>query len=112
MGRENNFLLDISDDCCCYILTAVAVAAATATDEQFNKTIKTDKKLSIIHFLTVEACMQISTILRNTYAQPCNILEYQKLELGGYELNYINRESKTGGLVAVYVDKMWTMLYD
>ena len=53
--------------------------------------------------------MQISTVLRNMYAQPFNISEYQKLKLD----SHISWESKTRGSVALYVDKIWTMLmYD
>lgn len=86
-------------------------------DDQYNKTINTDRKLSIIHFNS-----------RSLYANFLNIKEYLRqftktfniiaisetwidpekgtdFEYDGYELNFKNRENKTRGGVALYVDK-------
>jgi len=102
---ENNFLSNINNDCCYY------------TEEQFNQSIKMDSKMSLIHFNS-----------RSLYANFNNIKEYLKqfikpftiiaisetwinvdkgmnFELEGYEVNYVNRKNKSGGGVALYVDK-------
>ncbi len=101
----NNFFSNINDNCCYY------------TVEQYNQIIKTDSKLTIIHFSS-----------RSLYANFNNIKEYLSqfrksfkivaisetwinadkgvdFELDGYEFNCANRKNKCGGGVAVYVDK-------
>ncbi|XDV33591.1 hypothetical protein PO909_003956 [Leuciscus waleckii] len=105
LDPENNFLNNINNNCCYY------------SDDQFNMNLKSDYGLSIIHFNS-----------RSLYANFLYIKEYLShlnnpfqviaisetwltsekgvdYELNGYELNYVNRENKKGGGVALYVDR-------
>lgn len=102
---DNNFFSNITDNCCYY------------TDEQYNQTIKTDNKLSIIHFNSRSMYANFSNIkdYLNKFTKPFKIIAISEtwikadkgmdFELDGYELNHINRKNKSGGGVAVYVDK-------
>ena len=102
---DNNFFSNINDNCCYY------------TDEQYNQTIKTDNKLSIIHFNSRSMYANFNNIkdYLSQFTNPFKIIAISEtwfnadkgmdFELDGYELNYINRKNKSGGGVAVYVDK-------
>ncbi|KAL7374674.1 hypothetical protein ABVT39_005135 [Epinephelus coioides] len=100
---DNNFFSTINNNC-------------YYTDEQYNQTINTDNKLSIIHFNSRSMYANFSNIKDYLcqFIKPFNIIAISEtrinvdkgvdFELDGYELSYINRENKSGGGVAVYVD--------
>lgn len=102
---ENNFFSNINYECCYY------------TDEQFNQTIITDNKLSIIHFNSRSLYANFSNIkdYLSQFTKPFKIIAMSEtwikadkgmdFELNGNELNFINRKNKSGGGVAMYVDK-------
>ena len=98
---ENNFFCNINADCGYY------------TAEQYNKTIKADQKLSMIHFNSRSLYANFQNIQEylRQFSQPFNIIAISEtwinpergvdFEIEGYELYYRNRENKTGGGVAV-----------
>lgn len=105
LDPENNFLNNINNNCCYY------------SDDQFNMNIKSDYGLSIVHFNSRSLygnflyIKEYLTHLNNPF-QVIAISETWLTsekgvdhELNGYELNYVNRENKKGGGVALYVDR-------
>ena len=102
---DNNFLLDINENCRYY------------TDEQFNQNInKNQGNLSIIHFNSRSLNKNFKDIkdyLLN-FSQPFQIItmcetwinsgDVSDFELDGYELIHVNRQCKRSGGVAIYVD--------
>ena len=102
---DNNFFSTININCHYY------------TGEQFNRSIKTDGKLSIIHFNSRSLYANFTSIrdYLDTFSQPFNIIAISEtwlnkdreldFDMDGYELSYINRQNKGGGGVAIYVDK-------
>lgn len=104
---ENNFFSNINDKCGYY------------TDELHNQTILTDNKWSIIHFNGRSLYANFSNIKDHSsqFTNPFKIIAVSEtwikadkgmdFELNGYELNFINRKNKSGGGVAMYVDKNW-----
>lgn len=102
---ENNFLSSINKNCSYY------------TDKQFNKEIKSDRGLSVIHFkskrlnanfLNIKEYLHqfrkpfIVIAISETWLNPEKGVDF---ELEGYEMSYINRRNKKGGGVALDVDK-------
>ena len=102
---DNNFFSTINNNCHYY------------TGEQFNRSIKTVGKLSIIHFNSRSLYANFTSIrdYLDTFSQPFNIIAISEtwlnkdreldFDMDGYELSYINRQNKGGGGVAIYVDK-------
>jgi ASC-1-like (ASCH) protein len=102
---DNIFFSSINNNCHYY------------TGEQFNRSIKTDGKLSIIHFNSRSLYANFTSIRDyvDTFSQPLNIIAISEtwlnedreldFDMDSYELSYINRQNKGGGGVAIYVDK-------
>ena len=102
---DNNFFNDLVDNCC------------YDTMDQYNRTVKVDNKLSIIHFNSRSLYANFNSIkdCLSQFKQPFSIIAISEtwissekgadFDLEGYEFNYINREGKTGEGVAVYVDR-------
>ena len=103
---EGNFFNHISSKCDYY------------TEEKFNKSIKQDQGLSIIHFNSRSLYANFGKIDQylKQFTKPFNIIAVSEtwlnqekgldnLELYGYELNYRNRANKGGGGVALYIDR-------
>lgn len=105
---DNHFFPNIIDNCCYY------------TDEQYNQTIKTDSKLSIIHFNSRSLYANFNNIKEylRQFIKPFKIIAISEtwinadkgmdFELEGYEFHCVNRKNKSGGGVALYVDKHLT----
>ena len=101
---DNNFFSNIIDNCYYY------------TQEQYNQSIKAEGKLSIIHFNCRSMYANFSKIKKylQQFTNQFNIITLSEtwinmengvdFEMEGYEFNYINRNNKGGGGVAVYVD--------
>lgn len=101
---DNNFLLDINENCRYY------------TDEQYNQNIVNMGNLSIIHFNSRSLNKNFKDIKDYllTFSQSFNIIAISEtwnnsgnmtdVELDGYEFSYVNRQNKGGGGVAIYVD--------
>lgn len=101
---DNHFFHNINDNCQYY------------TDEQYNQSIKADGKLSIIHFNSRSMYANFENIKEylKRFTHPFNIIAISEtwikdvkgvdFGLSGYEFNYINRNGKVGGGVAIYVD--------
>ena len=102
---DNNFFSAINNNCYYY------------TDELYNRSIKADGKFSIIHFNSRSMYANFSLIKEylHQFSQPFSIVAISEtwinnvkgadFELEGYEFNYINRQNKIGGGVAIYVDR-------
>lgn len=87
------------------------------TQEQFDNTVKSDGKLSIIHFNCRSLYAHFSTLKEylQTFSHPFNIVALTEtwlntaldfdFELDGYEFRYLNRENKTHGGVALFIHK-------
>ena len=105
---ETNFFHSLNNDCRYY------------NEEQFNNTIKTSHKLSIIHFNSRSLYANFHNIkyYLGQFSQPFNIIAITEtwinnergmdFELEGYEMICKNRENKNGGGVALFVDKNLT----
>ena len=101
---ENNFYMNVDNNCSYY------------TEDQFNRSIKVDKSLSIIHFNSRSLYANFTAIQQylRKFTNPFSIIAISEtwlteergvnFEIAGYELNYINRKNKRGGGVAIYVD--------
>ena len=101
----NNFFHNTDIDCRYY------------TEEQFNKDINSQDKISIIHFnsRSMYANFQSIKYYLSHFSHPFNIIAISEtwfnndkgtdFEMDGYEMTYKNRENKIGGGVALYVDK-------
>ena len=101
---DNNFFSSIINKCCYY------------TDQQYNQSISSEGKLSIIHFNSRSMYANFNLIKEylNQFQQTFSIIAISEtwitedkgidFELEGYELRYINRQNKGGGGVALYVD--------
>lgn len=102
---DSNFLSAIKNNCCYY------------TDDQYNQNIKSEGKLSLIHFNSRSLYANFNNIKNylHTFYKPFNIIAISEtwidtekgidFELDGYELRYKNRQNKGGGGVAMYIDK-------
>ena len=101
---ENNFYMNVDNNCNYY------------TQDQFNRTIKPDKSISIIHFNSRSLYANFTNIQKylRKFTNPFNIIAISEtwlteerglsFEIEGYEFNYLNRKNKRGGGVAIYVD--------
>lgn len=102
---ENNLFHNINNNCSYY------------TEDEFNVTFQSDDNISIIHFNSRSLYanfLNIKEYLRQ-FKNPFNIIAISEtwisidkgvdFEMDGYELNYNNRVKKSGGGVAIYVDK-------
>ncbi len=102
---ENNFFHSINNNCLYY------------SDDLFNNIIKTEHKLSIIHFNSRSLYANFHNIKHylGQFPQSFNIIAISEtwinsergmdFELEGYEMVCKNREVKNGGGVALFVDK-------
>lgn len=102
---ENNFFININNNCCYY------------TEDQYNRSFKSDNTISIIHFNSRSLYANFQNIkeylshfkktfnviaISETWISPEKGLDFH---LDGYDLTYMNRKNKTGGGVALFVDK-------
>ena len=102
---DNNFLSSIINNCNYF------------TQEQYENSIKSVGKLSIIHFNSRSMYRNFNSIKEylQQFTQPFSIIAITETWfnidkgidfcLDDYELSYINRERKTGGGVALYIHK-------
>ena len=102
---DNNFLSSIINNCNYF------------TQEQYENSIKSVGKLSIIHFNSRSMYRNFNSIKEylQQFTQPFSITAITETWfyidkgidfcLDDYELSYINRERKTGGGVALYIHK-------
>ncbi len=102
---DNNFFSSVNSNCSYY------------TCEQYNQSINTDGKLSLIHVNSRSLYANFNYIREYLHelAQPLNIITTSEtwinadkgidFELDGYEFRYVIRQNKVGGGVAMYVDK-------
>lgn len=102
---DNNFYNVINDSCNYY------------SDDQFNNRIKTEQKLSIIHFNSRSLYANFDSIKQylQQLSQTFNVIALSEtwlnkdkgidFEINGYEMVCKNRENKNGGGVALFVDK-------
>ena len=102
---ENNLLNNINNSCNYF------------TEEQFNVTCQSEENISIIHFNSRSLYANFLNIKEylSQFKNPFNIIAISEIwisaekgvdfEMDGYELNYTNRRNKSGGGVAIYVDK-------
>ena len=109
---ENNFFPNIKNNCYYY------------TEEQFNNTIKSGNKISIIHFNSRSLYANFENIkyFLSQITQPFSIIAVSEtwmnseraidFELDGYELVYVNRKNKNGGGVALFVDRKFNFKVD
>lgn len=102
---ELNLFDNIDIDCCYY------------TEQQFNMNIKYEYGISIIHFNSRSLYANFQSIKEylRQFKKPFNIIAVSEtwlnankgidFDLQGYDFNFINREGKNGGGVALFVDK-------
>ncbi|KAL7373405.1 hypothetical protein ABVT39_006045 [Epinephelus coioides] len=109
---ENNFFHNIKNNCYYY------------TEEQFNNTIKSGNKISVIHFNSRSLYANFENIkyILSQIKQPFSIIAVSEtwmnservidFDLDGYELVYVNRKNKNGGGVALFVDRKFNFKVD
>ena len=102
---ENNFYIDTQSHCEYY------------TEEQFNRNLKTNGIISIIHFNSTSLNSNLSKIKHcltqlNRQFTAISISETwlneeqtAMVDLEGYEMYFTNRNKKKGGGVALYINK-------
>lgn len=102
---ENNLIHNINNNCLYF------------TDDQFNNTIKTNLKLSLIHFNAKSLYANFHNINHylSQFLQPFNMIAISEtwmhiergmvFELKDYEMVCKNRENKNGGDVALFIAK-------
>lgn len=105
LDPDNHFLLANPNDCKYY------------SEKEYNSSIKTDKKFSIVHFNSRSLYANFSSIEEylQQFHDPFSIIAVSEtwikeekgvdFELKDYNLNYVNRTNKAGGGVAIYVHR-------